>query len=101
MSDKDKWKTFPCKECLLKAKCSKQCFSWPKGNWPIDGIVEQEELMFRHIKENQLENICLRCGAKDANTFIDAITKEMLATAKEYDVVGERRFASGFKAVAI
>lgn len=37
----------------------------------------------------------------EANTFIDAITKEMLATAKEYEVVAEGRFASGFKAVAI
>ncbi len=49
--DKDIWKTFPCKECIIKKVCNKKCFLWPN-------IYRIQD----HIKENHLENICLRCG---------------------------------------
>ncbi len=51
MLDKNKWKTFPCKECLIKGKCKETCFEWPLTN----------EVML-YIKENNLQYICLCCG---------------------------------------
>ncbi len=51
MSDKDKWKTYPCRECLLKGKCSRRCFGWPDHN-----IVDT------YLAKNHLINTCLSCG---------------------------------------
>ncbi len=52
INDKDKWKTFPCKTCLVKKTCKQDCFEYPD----IEGGLS------RYIKENQLEGICLNCG---------------------------------------
>ncbi len=49
--DKDKWKTFPCKECLIKKTCKQECFEWPDGDTAID-----------HITTNNLQGVCLLCG---------------------------------------
>ncbi len=57
MSDKDKWKTFPCKSCLLKGNCNTKCFNWP--------LEMNSDMTRKYIKENNLSNICLACGNKD------------------------------------
>ncbi len=70
MSDKDKWKTFPCKSCLLKGNCKERCFNWPLNSFSLiqtyreEGIVDNNSL-YNHVKENNLQHICLRCGNKD------------------------------------
>ncbi len=46
---KDKWKTFPCRNCLLKKSCGDRCFEIPVGS-------------LNHVKENKLQGICLACG---------------------------------------
>ncbi len=48
---KDKWKTHPCKNCLLKSKREHQCFEFPS----ISEIVI-------HINQYNLQHICLCCG---------------------------------------
>ncbi len=47
----EKWKTFPCRDCVLKKTCSKACFEWP-----VFRVVEN------HVVENKLQHICLSCG---------------------------------------
>ena len=73
-------------------------------NWARDGLFKFYETANRQkaadIQAERAEAIKTP-WIDEANTFIDAITKAMLATAKEYEVVAEGRFASGFKAVAI
>ncbi len=64
MSNKDKWRTFPCKECLLKKMCKIRCFNWPQN--VIDGPSDKIKV---HIKENNLEHICLSCGHNPASDF--------------------------------
>ncbi len=50
----DKWKTQPCKECLVKNVCNKACYD-------IYAYSTYEEVL-RFVKENHLESICLSCG---------------------------------------
>ncbi len=49
----NKWKTFPCKECILKSKCTKSCFDFP-----------DEQRVRRYVIDNSLGNICLSCKTK-------------------------------------
>ncbi len=51
--DKDKWKTQPCKECILKGKCSKHCFDFPSSREPIEN----------HIESTGVVDTCLSCGS--------------------------------------
>ncbi len=48
----EKWQTFPCKECLLKGRCSGHCFDWP-----------HYDIVKKQIEDNQLEGMCLSCGS--------------------------------------
>ncbi len=57
MIDKNKWKTYPCKECIVKGKCSEYCFEYP-----LDRTI-----IHTHIKENNLRGICLACGSMNIN----------------------------------
>ncbi len=51
----EKWKTFPCKTCLLKHKCNKTCFKFP------DTINDTD--VSRYMAEHvELKEICLCCG---------------------------------------
>ncbi len=52
MSDKDKWKTYPCKECLIRYICKQECFKWPTS----------ANTVAKHIRENNLQYVCMRCG---------------------------------------
>ncbi len=52
----DKWKIQPCKECILKGKCSSRCF-----DYPMEGEV------LRYIKHIGLRNECLSCGTTWVN----------------------------------
>ncbi len=60
MSDKDKWKwkTQPCKECLLKKSCKQECFKWPAYR-----VVSE------YIRENDLQNICISCGNENVDYY--------------------------------
>lgn len=73
-------------------------------NWARDGLLKFYETANRQkaadIQAERAEAVKTPWIA-EANTFIDAITREMLATAKEYEVVAEGRFASGFRVAAI
>ncbi len=51
---KDKWKTFPCKNCIIKNTCSKACFEYPD--------VE----VVRNFSLTILDE-CIACGVKDMN----------------------------------
>ncbi len=53
MSDIDKWKTQPCKNCMIKKLCRKNCFSSPSYH-----------KLFEYTAENPLNNSCLYCGNK-------------------------------------
>ncbi len=66
MSAKDKWKTYPCKECLIKTTCSTRCFDWPKT---YDDRTYNMILLKMYIKINQLENICLSCGSTNVTKY--------------------------------
>ncbi len=58
MNDKDKWKTFPCRDCLLKGKCFKRCFDWPSHS-----------VVSNYIDEHHLETACLACGSPNATNY--------------------------------
>ncbi len=47
----EKWKTFPCKECLLKGNCTKRCFDFSS----IHDMIE-------YVYNNKLEYNCICCG---------------------------------------
>ncbi len=49
----EKWKTFPCKDCIIKKICTEWCFKWPRK---YSDLVD-------YIEENDLECTCLSCGA--------------------------------------
>ncbi len=49
----EKWKTFPCKTCLLSYKCKSWCFDWATN-----------DVLKVYIKENNLKGICLACENK-------------------------------------
>ncbi len=49
----DKWKTFPCKICLLKGRCHSSCFQFPTTYHALE----------EYVIENQLRNTCLSCGS--------------------------------------
>ncbi len=55
---KNKWMTFPCKNCLLKGMCKEECFEWP---------FDDEILL--HVQENKLEHICLSCGIENVDVM--------------------------------
>ncbi len=61
-----KWKTFPCKECIINKICDRWCF-----DWPVDS-----ELM-NHIEKNQLKNICLGCGDSMNHDWPDQVVCKM------------------------
>ncbi len=50
---KDKWKTQPCKTCLLKGRCKGSCFPLPDSTEVADYIR----------RNNNIENTCLSCGS--------------------------------------
>ncbi len=62
MSDKEKWKTFPCKTCLIKGVCKDRCFIWP-----------DYDTMGKHVEKNQLKDICVSCGFYKATYCIGVI----------------------------
>ncbi len=51
MNGKDKWKTYPCRECVLKGKCRERCFTFPSF-----------KIIHSYTKRNDIRNICLSCG---------------------------------------
>ncbi len=51
--DKDKWKMFPCKTCIINKLCNEFCYDTP-NNEQVD----------RHIMQNKYECICLGCGSQ-------------------------------------
>ncbi len=53
MSNKEKWKTQPCKECIIKNICKKECFKWPFST-----------IIYKYVTDNNLRCICLNCGIK-------------------------------------
>ncbi len=55
-----KWKTFPCKNCLIKNVCGKYCFHFPPYNE-----------MNIYVKENKYIYICLGCGRDHSNDHTD------------------------------
>ncbi len=55
--DKEKWKDFPCKNCLLKGKCQHRCFRYPAYITVIE-----------YIQHEGLRNTCLGCGG-GVNTY--------------------------------
>ncbi len=46
----DKWKTYPCRDCIIKNNCTTQCFRFPYHSTVKD-----------HVNEKGLEHICLSC----------------------------------------
>ncbi len=59
MKDKEKWKTFPCRDCLIRKVCSEWCFNWP-------GF----DAMNTHAKTHFTHPTCLSCGSKlDINRY--------------------------------
>ncbi len=62
----NKWKTFPCKECLLRCTCINQCFDWPMIG---DYKTNDRDLVETYIKENNLENVCLSCESPNVNSY--------------------------------
>ncbi len=48
----EKWKTFPCKGCLVKKTCKDRCFNWPTVPY----------IVISHINTNNLQGVCLACG---------------------------------------
>ncbi len=50
MSDKNKWKTQPCKHCIVKTTCKQDCFMWSEYD------------VKRYIEDNDLQYICINCG---------------------------------------
>ena len=73
-------------------------------HWARNGLLKYFETANRQksadIQSDRAEALKTPWIA-EANTFIDAITKEMLATAEEYEVVAEGRHAGGFRVAAI
>ncbi len=65
MKDKDKWKTFPCKNCIVKSNCTNKCFDWPNKC----SIQFSNDDIINHIKENNLVHICLSCGNHYTNRY--------------------------------
>ncbi len=59
MIDKEKWKTHPCKECLLKKVCIKLCFEIPE-----DKIDQVSQLYKDSYKNNK---ICIACGGNKSS----------------------------------
>ncbi len=51
--DKDKWKTFPCKECLMRTSCTQRCFPWDSGY-----------NLTRYVKAKYPHPVCLSCGTE-------------------------------------
>ncbi len=51
MLDKDKWKTFPCKECLIRKVCKQDCF-----------ICPEHDHLKKYVEDNLPKNTCLGCG---------------------------------------
>ncbi len=54
----EKWKSYPCKECIIKNTCSKACFEYPDDNSPIQ--FSKEELVRLGY------NTCITCTTKIA-----------------------------------
>ncbi len=55
----NKWKTMPCKDCLIKKSCTKYCFELPSWRELND-----------YIFENDIPpTLCLRCGSVSYETF--------------------------------
>ncbi len=75
MKNKDKWKTFPCKECLLKGKCSEMCFNIPVCN--TDRFLSETMIheIEQHIDKHGLQEICLACGGSREGSYIWACCK--------------------------
>ncbi len=71
----DKWKTFPCKTCILKGICTIECFEWPTLS--DHHVITDRHVVERYIEENDLQHTCLSCGNKNndnyENTFPNAI----------------------------
>ncbi len=59
MSDINKWKTMPCKYCLLKGKCSESCFEWPSYSQ-----------LKTYALTNHLTTTCLICGTHNVNRYL-------------------------------
>ncbi len=53
----DKWKGFPCKNCLIKRACTGLCFEWPSNH-----------AARVYVHENKLKKVCLRCGSTDVHS---------------------------------
>ncbi len=56
MSDKDKWKTYPCKYCIVKSTCTRACFTIP---WLSSTS--------RYRIHNNSGNICTACSKESCN----------------------------------
>ncbi len=54
----EKWKTYPCKHCIVKSVCAEDCFMFPH----IDELTE-------YAKENDIKHKCLGCGHDLYHTY--------------------------------
>ncbi len=75
MSDKNKWKTYPCKECVIKGVCVHRCFDFASISY--DKIIQ-------HVIENHLELTCLSCGTKDVDTYPSIIQWDCMNCGYKY-----------------
>ncbi len=58
----NKWKTQPCKDCILKGKCSSSCFKYPSYQTICEFSREGRHLM--KVKE------CIACGEEVSGAMI-------------------------------
>ncbi len=67
MTYKLSWKKdFPCRNCLMKHKCSKLCFQEPMNTTDAQSYVESHD---------ELKGICLACGGPREEKFYWACGK--------------------------
>ncbi len=73
MKNIEKWKSFSCKECLLRKTCSDICYNYP-----------QYDIALEHVTNNNLSQTCLSCGTKKDNRYSRVIIGCNKCTNKAY-----------------